>query len=135
MISEQLGVEPVFINSALVSAQNRQRYYWANWDFMAPADRNIMLADIIERPPTSVTIMSDTFSARQQGRKCKDKAVSFSSMEYVKNGRQGDYLECDNDGKCVVFNDRVKGVTENDRGYRYNKEIRQSLGLVSLAEY
>lgn len=28
-ISKELGVEPVLINSALVSAQNRQRLYWA----------------------------------------------------------------------------------------------------------
>jgi site-specific DNA-cytosine methylase len=48
VISEQLGVEPVFINSALVSAQNRQRYYWANWQIKQPADLGIVLADIIE---------------------------------------------------------------------------------------
>ena len=24
------GIEPIFINSSLVSAQNRQRYYWTN---------------------------------------------------------------------------------------------------------
>lgn len=30
MITDALDVEPVFINSALVSAQNRQRYYWTN---------------------------------------------------------------------------------------------------------
>lgn len=137
VISSMTGVKPVFVNSALVSAQNRQRYYWANWEFMAPADKNIMLADIIEHPPTNVTIMTDTFSARQQGRKYlvsepKDKAVSFSSMEYVKNGRQGDYLECDTDGKCVVFNDRVKGVTENDRGYRYNKGDKAKSGISEL---
>lgn len=48
VISEQLGVEPVFINSALVSAQNRQRYYWANWEFEQPVDKGIVLADILE---------------------------------------------------------------------------------------
>lgn len=48
VISEQLGVEPVFINSALVSAQNRQRYYWANWEFGQPDDRGILLADVID---------------------------------------------------------------------------------------
>lgn len=48
VISEQLGVEPVFINSALVSAQNRQRYYWANWEFGQPDDRGLVLADIID---------------------------------------------------------------------------------------
>lgn len=48
VISEQLGVRPVFINSALVSAQNRQRYYWANWEFGLPEDKAIMLADVLE---------------------------------------------------------------------------------------
>ena len=48
VISEQLGVEPVFINSALVSAQNRQRYYWCNWEVSQPEDRGIVLADILE---------------------------------------------------------------------------------------
>jgi len=137
VISEQLGAEPVFINSALVSAQNRQRYYWANWEFGQPSDKGIVLADIIEHPPTNVTIMTDTFSTRQHGRKClvsepKDKAVSLSSMEYVKNGRQGDYLECDSEVLCVVFNDRVKGVTENSRGFRYNKGDKAKSGISEL---
>jgi DNA (cytosine-5)-methyltransferase 3A len=29
-ISKELGVEPVLINSMLVSAQMRRRYYWTN---------------------------------------------------------------------------------------------------------
>ncbi|MGB3727349.1 MAG: DNA (cytosine-5-)-methyltransferase [Glaciecola sp.] len=48
IIRDHLGVKPVFINSALVSAQNRQRYYWANWDFEAPEDKGIMLTDVLE---------------------------------------------------------------------------------------
>jgi DNA (cytosine-5)-methyltransferase 3A len=48
VITEHLGVEPVFINSALVSAQNRHRYYWANWSFGQPEDRGIMIKDILE---------------------------------------------------------------------------------------
>ena len=48
VISEQLGVQPVFINSALVSAQNRQRYYWASWEFGQPEDKRAVLADILE---------------------------------------------------------------------------------------
>jgi DNA-cytosine methyltransferase len=48
VISRVLGVEPVFINSALVSAQNRQRFYWANWNIEQPADKGIFLADILE---------------------------------------------------------------------------------------
>ena len=48
LITNAIGVEPVFINSALVSAQNRQRYYWCNWKVTQPEDRGIMLADILE---------------------------------------------------------------------------------------
>lgn len=57
-ITAELGVEPVLINSALVSAQNRQRLYWAgrrNPDgtysqvtVEQPADRGILLRDILE---------------------------------------------------------------------------------------
>ena len=48
VISDLVGVEPVFINSALVSAQNRQRYYWCNWEVPQPEDRGVMLTDILE---------------------------------------------------------------------------------------
>lgn len=57
-ITAELGVEPVLINSALVSAQNRQRLYWAgkrNPDgtysqvcVEQPEDRGILLRDILE---------------------------------------------------------------------------------------
>lgn len=45
---EVVDFSPCLINSALLSAQNRQRYYWANWDFGQPEDRGIVLADILE---------------------------------------------------------------------------------------
>ena len=57
-ITAELGVEPVLINSALVSAQNSQRLYWAgkrNHDgtyrqvpVELPEDRGILLRDILE---------------------------------------------------------------------------------------
>ena len=47
-ITELMGVEPILINSALVSAQNRNRYYWCNWKNEQPADKGIYLKDIIE---------------------------------------------------------------------------------------
>jgi len=47
-ISELLGVEPVLINSALVSAQNRQRLYWCNWEVEQPDDKGILLKDVVE---------------------------------------------------------------------------------------
>jgi len=48
VISQYLGVEPIEINSSLVSAQNRVRLYWANFDIQQPKDKNIGLSDILE---------------------------------------------------------------------------------------
>ena len=47
IINDFLAEEPMFINSSLVSAQNRPRYYWFNWDAEMPKDRHIYLKDII----------------------------------------------------------------------------------------
>lgn len=48
-ITRELGVEPILINSALVSAQNRQRLYWTNIPGVEqPADKGILLRDILE---------------------------------------------------------------------------------------
>jgi site-specific DNA-cytosine methylase len=48
IISEYMGCEPVAINSALVSAQSRQRLYWTNIPFTMPEDKGIVLGDILE---------------------------------------------------------------------------------------
>jgi DNA (cytosine-5)-methyltransferase 3A len=48
VITEHLGVEPIKINSALVSAQNRERLYWANFPIEQPSDKGIKLIDILE---------------------------------------------------------------------------------------
>ena len=48
IISRELGVEPVMIDSALVSAQMRKRLYWANFPIEQPEDRGIVLQDILE---------------------------------------------------------------------------------------
>lgn len=60
-INESLGIRPVVINSALVSAQNRVRLYWSDirtksegiWselltDIPQPADRGIYIGDILD---------------------------------------------------------------------------------------
>lgn len=48
VITEELGVEPVEIDSALVSAQTRHRLYWCNWPVEMPKDKHISLDDILE---------------------------------------------------------------------------------------
>lgn len=47
MISEILGVQPMMINSALVCAAERKRYYWMNWNVEQPNDKGILLKDIV----------------------------------------------------------------------------------------
>ena len=48
-ISEMLGVQPIMINSALVSAQQRKRCYWTNIPGVCqPKDKGILLKDILE---------------------------------------------------------------------------------------
>jgi site-specific DNA-cytosine methylase len=51
VISAALGVKPILINSALVSAQNRKRLYWTNIPFLGqPDDKGILLKDILQHP-------------------------------------------------------------------------------------
>ena len=49
VITKYLGVQPIMIDSSLVSAQMRKRMYWTNIpDIKQPEDRNINLEDILE---------------------------------------------------------------------------------------
>lgn len=48
VISEMMGVKPIRINSSLVSAQLRDRYYWTNIpNVTIPEDKGIVLSDIL----------------------------------------------------------------------------------------
>ena len=67
-ISEELGVKLMYINSALVSAQNRQRFYAFNWCVQQPEDRGILLKDILDgnetkTPPHDIDEMSYALDA------------------------------------------------------------------------
>lgn len=51
--TEALGVvHKTLINSALVSAQNRNRYYWTNFEVSQPKDKGLVLNDIVESNKT-----------------------------------------------------------------------------------
>lgn len=65
-ITKELGVEPILINSALVSAQNRNRLYWTNIPgVIQPEDRGILLKDIFE---TSVAAEPFPFGTNDAGK-------------------------------------------------------------------
>ena len=49
VISEEMGVKPIKINSNLVSGQNRERLYWTNIpNIEQPEDKNISITDILQ---------------------------------------------------------------------------------------
>jgi len=122
------GIEPIFINSSLVSAQSRQRYYWTNIPgIKQPEDRGIVLRDILETEPDNFTKMSDKFIKRNGDRNCmidqnKEKASNLSAMEYVKNGRQGNYLACDDNGKPADKPKQV-GIAVDIKGHDQIKRV------------
>lgn len=64
MISTALGVKDVVINSSLVSAQNRHRHYWCNWEVTQPEDKGILLRDILEEPFDEKYNLSDDAVSR-----------------------------------------------------------------------
>jgi len=72
ILSKAIGVEPILINSNLVSAQNRQRLYWTNiglnpvglyGDLQSiieqPQDKGILLKDILQDNPNAKFYLSD----------------------------------------------------------------------------
>jgi DNA (cytosine-5)-methyltransferase 3A len=92
VISEILGVEPILIDSKLVSAQKRQRLYWTNIpEVKQPKDKGINLKDIISGDHE---IINDNDVVL--GRACKDFII--------KNGTNKGYLIAENgDGVNLEF--------------------------------
>lgn len=76
-ITETFGFEPILINSALVSAQNRQRLYWCGIrqadgfykkaDIQQPTDRGIVLKDILETNAVTWQEKAYAYTTRCQG--------------------------------------------------------------------
>jgi len=72
IISDYLGVKPIVINSSLVSAQNRVRFYWTNINNVEqPLDKKLVLSDILQD-------------------KVEDKYyLSFEAIDYMNRLRNG----------------------------------------------
>ena len=92
IISKYLCVEPIFINSSLVSAQNRRRLYWTNInDISLPLDKNITLDKIIYRLPHGYMSEAISFERKYptlvaQSPGTKHKIIdSYELSEYAKS--------------------------------------------------
>jgi site-specific DNA-cytosine methylase len=61
IINKYVGVQPIEINSSLVSAQSRKRLYWTNIpNIKRPMDKNISINDILETSVSSRYYLSKT---------------------------------------------------------------------------
>lgn len=107
IISKYLGVEPIFINSTLVSAQNRERLYWTNInlkqyglfgehiaDIPQPKDRKITLRHIVEDKPYKKKTIKNPLTLRNTGNYMQydNSGKGFGSVDqrfYFLNGKTG----------------------------------------------
>lgn len=67
----------VMINSALVSAQQRKRYYWTNWQVAQPEDKGILLKDVLE----------STVADREKSRAVISSIGRTTEREYFKKNQ------------------------------------------------
>lgn len=110
-ISKQLGVQPIMINSALVSAQNRKRCYWTNIPVTPfPADKGILLKDVLESGVAwqdksycmtarySGAIISNTLE-RKQRTMIAEPIGAAQRGRYVDDNKTEQHIEVREDGK------------------------------------
>lgn len=126
-ISETFGFEPIMINSALLSAQNRQRYYWvgkrnedgtySKVDIEQPEDKGILLKDILDGVIR--------FSRKNGICEAKDKALAICASDWCginRNQLQNAVVEPVNttsEGKAqclraTCYKDGIRNLVAND---------------------
>lgn len=94
IITKHLGVEPIEINSNLVSAQNRKRIYWTNiQNVKTPNDKGIFIEDIIEN-----------------GSALTDKSQTIVATIYKENAKS--MIKRNKKGLLVIIDDMYKNRPE-----------------------
>jgi len=100
ILSKAIGVNPIEINSSLVSAQNRRRLYWTNIGMIPgglfgdlqsiiqqPKDKGILLKDVIEEEVDDKYFLSkkmiDTFTGNSKKMEMKGNGFRFSPIKDV----------------------------------------------------
>lgn len=127
IITEYLGVEPIEINSSLVSAQSRRRLYWTNIKgVIQPADKGIYLKDIVHEKADMDTVMSDSWCkwfkermdmllSNQRIGVNSDKAVCMTARQY--SNWQGNFVYEVLDKYIIPIDDTLHILeTETKRG-------------------
>jgi DNA (cytosine-5)-methyltransferase 1 len=86
IITDIIGVKPVLINANLVSAQNRPRLYWCNWEVTQPTDKGIKLSTILEKDLdwNPAHIVGRRIDPMTNTRKDYDKSIPYTQTLQVK---------------------------------------------------
>lgn len=117
IISEILGVNPILINSELVSAQSRERLFWTNIPITdMPTDKGILLKDIIE--------ISEPI---------KDKSQTILETLYKENAKS--MIKRNKAGLLVKMsseNPRIKELSITDRGIRPHRNDKRKSGISEI---
>ncbi|MGL1921950.1 MAG: DNA cytosine methyltransferase [Hyphomicrobiales bacterium] len=142
VISEALGVAPVLINSAKVSAQNRERLYWTNIPFDRNIkDRGIMLADILDLEIDQDSIQSESWHSWWEKNKefqiekkhsqlanGEEKSICMTARQYASyNGnfvKIYQYPRGNNTGGIID----TKGKAPTMTGSRWENNCKEVLG-------
>jgi DNA-cytosine methyltransferase len=107
IITKYMGVDPIEINSALVSAQTRKRLYWTNIPNVGqPEDKGIVLKDIIESGMAGEAPVKHTDRNRRHLKDVNDKSLCTSATMYKEAGNNGMTL--------IQVDDKVK-LNENQQ--------------------
>ena len=126
VISEYMGVEPIMINSALVSAQNRVRYYWTNIPGVEqPEQRGIVLRDILETE-TNENYIETHDTPKQVGTAVDIKGHDQIKRVYSEDGKSSTLTTCGGGHrKPKVLAGAFRGRYEDDGTIKQKLELRQ----------
>jgi len=122
VISKIIGVDPIEINSALVSAQNRKRLYWTNIiGVTQPEDRGIFLKDIIEGNEMSVMAGRIVGRARVNGKRIDHKqsvaGITNQELEINKNPQKTNTLSTVSKDNVLVLKKVSKDICKKTKNY------------------
>lgn len=89
IITDALGVEPILINSDLVSAQSRERLYWTNIpNIEQPEDRHIYIDDIIQNDVIHTYLPKTRLDYSNYDKTKVDKSIFKNTATQIGNSRQ-----------------------------------------------
>ena len=150
-ITETFGFEPICINSALVSAQNRQRLYWvgkrnadgtySKVEIEQPEDAGVLLKDILEdglvEKDKAYCLKHQAGNARDYFKKhhtqIKFEPVSIDETHSIKSNES--YIQYDLSGKNFKSQDQRAYYPNSKHGTLTYSSTQSKTGVIEPVSY